>query len=80
MQSPSQPQSRIPWYYKPWIVIALLFLVLGPFGLPLVFKNPYFGRRAKVFLTVATLAYTAYLIWGTIKIIQAILNYAALLP
>lgn len=70
--------EKVPWYYKPWIVIALLFLVLGPFGLPLVFKNPYFGRRAKILLTLLTLLYTGCLVWGALKAIQAILNFASL--
>ena len=67
-----EDRKKTPWYYRPWVVVLLLFFVLGPFGLPLVFKNPSFRRGTKVFLTLATLLYTAYLVWATVKIIQSL--------
>ena len=65
-------KPKLAWYYQPWIVVLSLFFVLGPFGLPLVFKHPTFSRTTKIFLTAATLAYTAYLIWATIKIVLSL--------
>jgi hypothetical protein len=49
------------WYYRPWAVVVLLFLVLGPLGLPLLWRSPSFSRSSKVVLTVAMLVYTALL-------------------
>ena len=69
---PEQQPKKSPWYYQPWLVILMLFVVLGPFGLPLVFKSPNFRLRTKIFLTVLTLAYTAYLIWVTVKATEAV--------
>ena len=69
---PEEPPKKSQWYYRPWVVILLLFFVLGPFGLPFVFKNPNFRLRTKIFLTVLTLAYTAYLVWVTFKAVQAV--------
>ena len=65
-------KPKLAWYYQPWIIVLSLFFVLGPFGLPLVFKHPTFSRTTKIFLTVLTLVYTAYLIWITIKATQAV--------
>ena len=70
-----EPQLKIPWYYKPWAVVLLLFFVLGPFGLPLVFKSPCLRKGTKVFLTVLTSLYTLSLIWGTFATVQTVLSF-----
>jgi hypothetical protein len=56
------PNSPLAWYHRPWAVVLLLFVVLGPLGLPLLWKSAGFTRRWKIVLTVATLGYTALLI------------------
>ena len=53
-----QPSDKAKWYYQPWAVLALLFLVLGPFGLPILYKSPKFSRFWKGALTVLILLYT----------------------
>jgi len=60
------------WYLKPLVVILLLFFVLGPFGLPLLFKSPGFGKTWKVILALAVVVYTVYLIFVTVKIGTAV--------
>jgi hypothetical protein len=50
------------WYYRPWAVVLLLFLVLGPLGLPLLWRSPSFTRGWKIVLTVAMGVYTLLLI------------------
>jgi hypothetical protein len=45
-----------------------LFFVLGPFGLPLLYKSPRFSRKMKALLTVAVLLYTFYLIFVSLEI------------
>ena len=60
------------WYLSPLVVILLLFLVLGPFGLPLLFKSPRFGKTWKIVLTTAVVVYTVYLIFVTVKIGTAV--------
>jgi hypothetical protein len=50
-----------PWYYRPWGVLLLLFVVLGPLGLPLLWRSPSFTRGWKIVLTVAMVVYTALL-------------------
>jgi hypothetical protein len=46
--------------------------VLGPFGLPLLFKNPGFGKTWKIILTAEVSIYTAYLIFLSMKIAIAL--------
>jgi hypothetical protein len=43
-------------------------LVLGPFGLPLLYKSPKFSKKLKILLTIAVMIYTAYLISASIEI------------
>ena len=63
--------EKIPWYYQPWVVILLLIFVLGPFGLPLVYKSPKFNRPAKIILTVLTAIFTVYLLWATVEAVKS---------
>lgn len=52
----------------------MLFLVLGPFGLPLVWKNPRFSQRVKVLLTGLTVVYTLLLVYGTIATVRVLFD------
>jgi hypothetical protein len=54
------------WYYRPWAVLLLLFIVLGPLGLPLLWKSSSFTRPWKIVLTLATVIYTVLLLDSTI--------------
>jgi hypothetical protein len=55
------------WFYSVWSVLLALFVVLGPFGLPLLWRSPRFSRGMKVLLTAATVVYTALLIGETLR-------------
>ncbi len=59
---------RIKWYLKPISVVLILFFVLGPFGLPLLYKSPKFSRVAKIVLTVVVMIYTIYLVFASLEI------------
>ena len=48
----SQAAGKPRWYHNVWFVLFLLFFVLGPFALPLVWKNPKFPKTVKITLTV----------------------------
>ena len=76
--------GRGKWYHNILFVLAMLFLVAGPFGLPLVWKNPRLPRWAKALLTAATLLYTLLLINMTIVMVQAVMKemgqFATTLP
>ena len=66
--------EEMKWCYQPVVVIHLIFFVLGPFGLPLVYKSPKFNKTAKVILTVFTIFYTVYLVDVTVKTTRQILS------
>lgn len=51
-----------PWYYRPLAVLVLLFVVLGPLGLPLLWRSPSFTRGWKIVLTIAMVVYTGLLL------------------
>jgi hypothetical protein len=63
-----EEDGKIKWYLRPTAVIVLLFFVLGPFGLPLLYKSPKFSKRLKVILTIVVILYTSYLIFASLEI------------
>ena len=60
--------EKVKWYLKPMGVVLLLFFVLGPFGLPLLYKSPKFSQKLKIVLTIVVLLYTSYLIIASVEI------------
>ena len=60
--------EKVKWYLRPISVILLLFFVLGPFGLPLLYRSPKFSKTLKIILTVAIIFYTLYLIFVMLEI------------
>ena len=61
-------EKKIKWYLEPISVVLLLFFVLGPFGLPLLYKSPKFSKTFKIILTVVVMIYTTYLIIVSVEI------------
>ena len=55
---------------NPWVILALLFLGVGPLALPLLWRSPSFNARHKMAISVANVVYTIGLLWGIIAIIQ----------
>ena len=37
---------------RPWVVLLMIFVLLGPLGLPMLWKSPHFSRHWKGLLTV----------------------------
>jgi len=60
--------GKIKWYLRPTSVVLLLFFVLGPFGLPLLYKSPKFSKTLKIILTIVVIIYTSYLIFVSLEI------------
>lgn len=63
-----EENEKVKWYLKPIVVIALLFIVLGPLALPMLYKSPKFSKRAKIVLTIAVILFSLYLIFVSVKI------------
>jgi len=60
--------QEVKWYLKPVSVVLLLFFVLGPFVLPLLYKRPKFSKTWKIILTIAVIIYTSYLVFASLEI------------
>ena len=60
--------EKIKWYLRPVSVVLLLFFVLGPFALPLLYKSPKFNKTLKVILTITVIIYTSYFVYTSLKI------------
>jgi len=64
----NREDEKIRWYLKPVSVVLLLFFVLGPLALPLLYKSPKFNKTLKIILTIAVIIYTSYLVYVSLKI------------
>ena len=60
--------GEVKWYLRPISVVLLLFFVLGPFALPLLYKSPKFSKTLRIILTIVVIIYTSYLIFATLEI------------
>ena len=68
--TPESQDEKVKWYLRPVSVVLSLFFVLGPFGLPLLYKSPRFSRTSKIILTIAVVIYTFYLIFISLEIVR----------
>jgi uncharacterized membrane protein len=54
---------------SPWFVLPMIFLVLGPFALPLLWRSRCFSRMWKVIFTVGVVAVT---VWAAGLVVQIV--------
>jgi len=69
--------NKMKWYYRKGPVLILLFFVLGPLGLPLLFKSPAFTPREKLIVSLLVVIYTIILlkyIYFWVKLSYTIIN------
>ena len=66
--------EKVKWYLRPVSVVLSLFFVLGPFGLPLLYKSSRFSRTSKIILTIAVVIYTSCLIFISLEIARDLCN------
>jgi len=65
-----KPKPKTKWYYSTSAIVIGL-LVLGPFALPLVWRNPKYEVITKVIITIVVIAVTiAVTIWLCYFIVQ----------
>ena len=58
------------WTSHVWFVLLMLFVVLGPLGLPFLWKSPRFSKSAKIALTIATVIYTGWILLAARAIME----------
>lgn len=68
-----QEPLRSNWYLSVPAVLIGLFL-FGPLAFPLLWKSPAFTKIWKIFLTAVFTALTIWLLWGTGKIVEYVLQ------
>ena len=66
------------WYYRPWGVLLLLFVILGPLGLPLLWKSPSFTRGWKIVLTALMVVYTVMLVDSMVVAVRVAMEHLEL--
>lgn len=57
------------WYYSIWAIVVGL-ITLGPFALPLVWKNPKYKPITKIIVTIVVIVVTIWLCYLTGKLYQ----------
>ena len=54
-------------YHQRWFVLVSLFLVVGPFALPLLWRSPRFSRSQKIVITGLQLVFVWLLLSGIVR-------------
>jgi len=67
-------QTQPKWYFKTWSLVVSFFCV-GPFMLPLVWRNPRFSKKLKIIITVAVVMVTYIMTEFLVKSLKAIASY-----
>ncbi|MBW8035627.1 MAG: zinc ribbon domain-containing protein [Planctomycetes bacterium] len=55
-----KPKPTTKWYYSVWAIVIGL-VTLGPFALPLVWKNPKYKVNTKIVITIVVIVVTIWL-------------------
>ena len=62
----------VKWYYRPFWVLVLCFVVLGPLGLPYLWRSPRFSRGAKILLSGCVIVYTGLIVVESVRLVQEV--------
>jgi len=62
------------WYLKT-SVLVLAFLCVGPFALPLLWINPHYSLKMKIFVSAIVIILTYYMIAVTVSSVKNIMSY-----
>ena len=67
-------QRRAHWYHERHWLLVLIFFVLGPLAIPLVWSSPVVSRRGKIVLTVVAVAYTLATLGAMVEAVRSALD------
>jgi hypothetical protein len=61
----AEPRAASPskWWENPWIVALMLFVVLGPLALPMLWRSRRISLFGKIALTTVVVGITVFLVW-----------------
>lgn len=74
LETAAQP-AKNRWYHNVWFVLFMLFFVAGPFGLPLVWKNPRLSPLVKMLLTLAVIVFTVWVVMASLELARQVINH-----
>ncbi len=66
-----RPKPKTKWYYSTSAIVISL-LVIGPFALPLVWKNPKYKPITKIIITIVVIVVT---IWFCYLVVDMYLRF-----
>ena len=68
-----KPKPKTRWYYSIFAVVIGL-ITIGPFALPLVWKNPKYKVITKVVITIVVILVTIWLCYYVGALYQRLIN------
>lgn len=71
-------KPKVKWFYKTSVVV-IAFLCVGPLALPLVWFNPNYSKRTKIFLSVIIIVISYYLVIAFMDSLKLMESYYKLL-
>lgn len=74
MASSPETSQGPRWYHSVWFVLAMLFFVMGPLALPLLWKSPRFPGWAKAALTVLMVGVVLWIAQAIPAVLSSILR------
>jgi hypothetical protein len=58
VRPPTPAASRTPWVENVWVVLLMLFVMLGPLALPMLWRSRKFSLAWKFILTIVVAGFT----------------------
>ena len=71
---PDHYAGRPGWSENVWVVLAMLFFVLGPLALPMLWRSRCFSPTWKLILTAVMLVVTVVMLWWMWHTVQEALK------
>jgi hypothetical protein len=73
MENENKEIKKTKWYYKDYSILTA-FIVVGPFALPLVWKNPRYSRNIKIIISALMLIATYFMVISSIEAVKKVME------
>jgi hypothetical protein len=67
-----EPARNVAWYHRPFWIVVLALVALGPLALPLVWRSPAFSPTGRWVATALILGFTLVLVWQTVLVAELV--------
>ena len=58
-------------HQRPWFILGMLFFVIGPLALPMLWRSSHFSRSQKLAISVANLLFVLGLALGMVLLFHS---------